>query len=368
MKGIILLVTLASVNALGVRLKDIASVRGERDNQLSGYGIVVGLAGTGDKSLDLTSSSLAMVLKGMGVDFKGPKMESKNAASVVVTALLKPFVRAGNKLDVSVSSIGSATSLEGGVLLATALRGVDGKVYAMAQGRLITSKKTERGQGSQATVNAMVPSGGLVERELMLSLSNQTPLRLLLHSPDFTTSARVVRRINEEFGGKYATAPDAGTIEVLFPYGFEGNVVDLIAQIENVEIEADTKAKVVVNSRTGTVVMGENVRILPVAVAHGNLKVQVKDREVQSIAGATSAAAAKDSKAAATVTEIQPVPETQPMPEAKATTAKMGLLKGTTVSEIVTTLNEMGASPEDLIAILQGLKSSGALIAELEMQ
>lgn len=319
--------------AHAARLKDLATLVGDRDNQLIGYGLVVGLAGTGDKSFDLSNQSLVQVLRTIGVNPKSPGFESKNIAAVLCTATLPPFARQGTRLNVVASSIGSAQSLEGGTLVMTALRGPDGQVYAMAQGKVVTIRRGEKG-ADQTLVTAEIREGAILEKELSLDLVNRRELRYRLHSPDFTTAARVAKRINEELSGKYATAVDAGTIDLIVPYDHESGTVELLAQIESVDIESDSKARVVINARTGTVVFGGGVQLLPVALAHDNLKIEVKAKK-------------KD--------------------EPSKTMKIASLEKRATLSDIVSSLNELGATADDLVSVLHALKASGALVAELEM-
>jgi len=336
--------------AMGARLKDIATLKGARANQLFGYGVVVGLAGTGDKSNELTESSLGLVLRGLGVDIKNQKMETKNAAAVIVTATLPPYAKSGTKLDVHVSSVGSASSLESGTLMMSALRGADGKVYAMGSGKILALKKSSVGGqaggsgSSQNLVTGLIPGGATLEREIPQNLASMKEFRYQLLNPDFTTAVRMARKINEELGGKYATAVDAGTVDVLPPYHYESNPIELLAQIEVLDVEADTRSKVVINAKTGTVVLGDQVRIAPVAIAQGNLKIEITDdRSPSSEVGGEGESAKKDHKLVV-------------------------MKKGASIAEIASSLNEMGASSEDLISLLQALKASGALMAEIEMQ
>lgn len=347
MKSIFLTLLLLAVPAEATRIKDLASIRGARVNQLSGYGIVVGLSNSGDRGFPLTDNSLGLVVKGLGVEQRIPKAESRNAAAVMVTALLPAFSRVGAQLDVTVSSIGTATSLDGGTLMMTALKAPDGKVYGMAQGKLITTKRAERLRGGptgQSLVTATIPGGGLVEREVEFDMTQQHEIEYQLLAADFTTAARVARAINEELGGKYATPKDAGTVHVIFPYSHTGTPVDVIAQIENIEVEMDRRAKVVINQRTGTIVLGSQVKILPVAIAHNNLAVEV--RELASTAQGV-------------------VPGLEPPPKPKKV---MLMEKSATIADLVGSLNEMGASADDLVALIQSLKSSGALVAEVVIQ
>lgn len=350
---VILILASLSHYSQAARIKDIASLRGARTNQLLGYGVIVGLAGTGDKSSDLTENSLGLVLKGLGIDVKTQKLDTKNVAAVLCSATLPSFTRMGSHLDVTVSSIGSASSLDGGTLMMTALRGIDGKVYAMAQGRVVALKKeTKGGAGGNSGANlvtALVPEGATLERELAFDFNNQKVLHYILQNPDFTTAVRAAKRINEELGGKFATAADAGSFDVAFPYNYEGNPVELIAQIEGIDVQTDRKAKVIIDSKTGTVILGDQVRIAPVALAHGNLKVEIQ-AETRGVAAQQTAAPAAQGGAGTKENHL------------------VLMNPGTSIADIVSSLNEMGATPEDLISLVQSLKASGALMAEVEMQ
>lgn len=341
--------------AFSARLKDIASIKGVRENQLWGYGIVVGLAGTGDSRHVLTESSLNLFLKGMGVDLKTQKVETKNTAAVLVTATLRPFAGSGSQADVVVSSIGTATSLEGGTLAMTPLQGADGKVYALAQGKVITNLRTGRGTKflRQSMVTGYVPDGATLERELPHEFASQRKLRFLLNAPDFTTSARVAHRINEELGTMAASAIDAGTVDVTLPEGYSAGAVGAIAQLENIEVETDTKARVVVNQRTGTVIMGEHVRVAPAAIAHNNLRVEIP-AEAPAQAGPTAPEPAR---------QISSVGRDIDNPSGAG--SMLSVKGGATVSDVVASLNALGASPDDLVLILQSLKAAGALTAEV---
>ncbi len=374
------------------RIKDIANLKGVRDNQLSGYGIVIGLPGTGDKDLELTSASLKQVLKGMGISQKLGDMPTKNVASVLVTAKLPPFAKVGNKIDILVSSIGTASSLEGGTLVMTALKGPDENIYAMAQGKLLV---TPKGASSGAmAITAELSSGAILEKEIPYHWGDLKELRYQLTMPDFTTAARMAFRINEELSGKYAVPVDAGTVNVTIPFGFEGTTVELIALIEGVDVQADRKARVVVNSRTSTVVIGDGVRVLPVAVAHGNLSVEVKDDGKDAKKSKTADATTPDPAAAVannpSSTLAPPLSMTdrapaavqaqlaEAAPVAPPPTAGGGnkdkkmnhtfMLDGSiTVKQLVDGLNGMGASGEDLVHVLRAIQSAGALQGELEI-
>jgi flagellar P-ring protein precursor FlgI len=334
-------VCLSLVFALGTipgadaaRLKDIADVKGVRENILIGYGIVVGLKGTGDSSAEVTSQSLGRLFDKLGLDVKsGTGIKSKNAAAVIVTSKLPAFARAGNRIDVTVSSIGDASSLEGGQLLVTPLRAGDQNIYAVAQGAVSIGSIADGSTKNFPTVGRVV-SGASVEKDVDTNFSQKRSVRLTLHSPDFTTAARLAVLVNGELGGKYATARDSATLDVVVPFNYGGNTVEFMAAIENIAVNVDTKAKVVLNERTGTVVMGDRITITPVAISHGELSIQV--------GGTGGGNAAKSGRVAE-------------------------LKSGSSVSDLVKALNTLGVQPKDLTSIFQTLKSMGALQAELEI-
>jgi flagellar P-ring protein precursor FlgI len=328
----LLAVFLFSAVAEAARLKDISSIRGVRENQLVGYGIVVGLKGTGDGKNDFTGKSLARMLDKLGVKLEKDQIESKNVAAVVITANLPAFAKAGNPLDVTVSALGDAQSLEGGTLLQSPLRAANEQIYAVAQGSIIIG-----GEGKTVfpTVGR-VPNGGVVEKDSGADFSSRKMYRLTLHNPDFITAARTILTINKELGGQYATAKDAGSIDVVTPFSYEGRGVELLATIESIEINPDNKARVIVNERTGTVIIGERVKISKVAIAHGSLSVKVTGKD------------GKPNKDA---------------PDEKV----MVLDPGVSVGDLVGALNKLGVTPKDLISILQSIKAAGALHGELEI-
>jgi flagellar P-ring protein precursor FlgI len=321
----------AGQDASAARLKDIVRIKGVRENMLIGYGLVVGLKGTGDSGADITGKALLRMFNKMGMKVESD-VKSKNVASVVVTAKLPAFARAGQKLDITVSSVGDAGSLEGGTLLITPLRAGDQNVYAVAQGTL--SLGTLADGSAKFTTAARVPDGAIVEKELAGEFSNKKALRLNLEEPDFTTVARVSRAINTELGGKYATAVDQSTVDLIVPFSYDGNAVELMAVLENLTVNTDTRARVVINERSGTVVAGGKVKIKNVALAHGDLSIQVGD-------------AAKSAKGSGK--KVVEIPNT------------------TNVSELTNVLNQMGTSPKDLTAIFQSLKAAGALEGDLEV-
>ena len=314
----------------GPRLKDLASIKGVRENSLIGYGIVVGLKGTGDSSTDITSQSLSRLFSKLGLDIQNnANVKSKNAAAVIVTAKLPPFARVGNMIDVTVSSSGDATSLEGGILLVTPLRAGDQNIYAVAQGSISLGSTIDSTSKAFPTIGRVV-SGGTIEKDLEYNFSNKKSFRLALHQPDFTTAARTSLLINGTLGGKFASARDSATIDIVVPFHYEGNPVELLALIENIEVNPDVRAKVVLNERTGTIIMGEQVHILPVALAHGELTIEAKGTSTKG-------------------TKAEGISE----------------LSAASVSDLVKVLNAFGARPKDLTAIFQSLKQAGALQAEL---
>jgi flagellar P-ring protein FlgI len=345
--------------AAAVRLKDIADINGIRNNQLVGYGLVVGLDGSGDgKKAVFTLQSMASMLEKMGVTVNRKDIQVKNVAAVMVTATLPPFAQRGNRIDVLVSSIGDAKSLHGGTLLLTALKGIDGKVYAVAQGPINTGGFDAGGSSSSVVKNfptvGRVPSGAIVERVVANDFGQRSTVVFSLHNPDLTTATRVVDAINTHFDEPIAHADDPGTIEVHVPDRYKGNTVPLLASLSTLEVEPDNQARVVINERTGTVVMGEQVRISTIAIAHGNLSIVVKENPVTS----------------------QPLPfsngQTVTSPSSQVNvreeTRKLAVVpKGVSIGEVVNALNALGVTPRDLIAIFQAIKAAGALQADLEV-
>lgn len=356
-----LLLSFFSVNsAWSARLKDISSLEGVRDNQLIGYGLVVGLDGTGDgTTTKFTVQSLVNMMERLGIHALPDQVKVKNVAAVMVTAELPPFARYGNKIDVLVSSIGDATSLQGGTLLLTALKGVDNQIYALAQGPLVVGGFSSSGaagggvQKNHPTVGR-IPGGASVEREVPFHFARMKDLVISLNDPDFTTAVRVTNAINAKLGQNLASAVDAGTIRIHVPGGMRKNMVGLMASIGQINIEPDSVAKVILDERTGTVVMGQDVRISSVAIAHGNLSVTIKENLKVS----------------------QPAPLSQgktvvtPHSNVKVKEGEKKLVmvpEGTSLGEVVKALNAIGVSPRDLIAIFQSIKAAGALQADLEI-
>jgi flagellar P-ring protein precursor FlgI len=328
--GLLLSFSLSS-HATPTRLKDLVTVKGVRENPIIGYGLVIGLSGTGDAGGEITNTSLKKMFEKLGLN---PKTEitSKNVAAVVITAKLPPFGRLGQKIDVTVSSIGDSSSLAGGTLLVTPLKGGDGNIYAVASGPLSLggSKK-----GAKFATTGIIPSGGVVEKEIATEFDKKNSLRLSLNNADFTTSARIEKVINEELGGKFASAKDSTTIDLVVPAQYERNVVQLMAIIENFKVNPDVAAKIVINERTGTIVAGGDVMVSPVAISHGDLTIEVKG----------DGGAEKSAKPS----------------------ALYYMEKGTSLNELVKSLNAFGVAPDDLITIFQTLKRDGALIGEIEV-
>lgn len=317
-------------SAHAARLKDIANIRGVRGNQLIGYGIVVGLNGTGDSKAEYTAKSLERMLDRLGMKLTNKELASKNVAAVIVTATLPAFARAGNKIDITMSAVGDASSLKGGVLLQTPLRAADQQIYAVAQGSSLVGFS---GTGVHETVSRL-PNGAIIERDMGEEFASRKMFRLTLHNPDFTTAARAVKTINKELSGKYATALDAATVDLISPSSYEGKGVELLALIESLEVNPDQPARVVINEKTGTVVIGDRVRISQVAISHGDLTVKV---------GGDGGGAGKKGG------------------------DSIIMMEESTVGDIVKAMNRMGVTPKDLMTVLQSIKAAGALHGELEV-
>ena len=313
------------------RLKDLVTVKGVRENPIIGYGLVIGLNGTGDAGGEITNTSLKKMFEKLGLN---PKTEitSKNVAAVVVTAKLPPFARSGQKIDLTISSIGDASSLAGGTLLVTPLKGGDGNIYAVGAGPLSIGGLKK---GAKFATTGTIPGGATVEKEIITEFEKKNSLRLSINNPDFTTAARIEKVVNEELGGKFASAKDSTTIDLIVPVQYERNVVQLMAIIENFKVNPDSVAKIVINERTGTIVAGGDVVVSPVAISHADLSIEVKG----------DGGGDKSGK-----------PNTVYFME-----------KGTTLNELVKSLNAFGVAPEDLISIFQALKKDGALVGDIEL-
>ena len=346
------------VAASATRIKDIAGFDGVRDNQLIGYGLIVGLNGTGDSDQTrFPVQSLVNVLERMGVTVNRSELTVKNVAAVMVTATLPPFAKQGSKLDVLVSSLGDSKSLAGGTLLMTPLKGADNQIYAVAQGGVLTNSFSYGGQAASAQKNhptaGRIPAGALIERELPNVLADKSQLRLNLNQPDFTTASRMASVINDRFKARLATCADAGSLIVSIPDGYQGRTVEFIADLERLDVKTDNMARVVLNERTGTIVVGENVRISTVAVSHGNLTLYIKETPKVS-----------------QPQPFSPKGETKEVPRTSVKVSEDGgglavLREGASIGDVVRALNALGVSPRDLIGIMQAIKAAGALQAEL---
>lgn len=350
-----------------VRVKDLASVKGVRNNQLIGYGLVVGLNGTGDgNKAAFTTQALVNMLKNMNIPVNERDIKVKNVAGVLVTATLPPFVKPGQAIDVALSSLGDASSLQGGTLVATPLKGLDNQVYAIAQGPVSIGGFQTRGtppdgsQDNHLTV-ARIPAGATVEREVPVSFKNKDTITLSLNNADFTTVSRLAKAVNTYLNGPYANAMDGATVAIEVPEPFKTHEVGFIAALENLEVQPDTKAKVVVDERTGTIVMGENVRISDLALSHGNLSIQVS-------AQADSAIPREMIGQILTDEMVKKMTKSIAAPGGNNQQNKLiTLTPGITLGEMVRALNSVGAAPRDLIAIFQAIKAAGAMQAELEI-
>lgn len=350
-----------------VRVKDLASIRGMRDNQLTGFGIVVGLNGTGDSNESLMSRKpMRNALERMAISITPQEIKGRSIAGVMVTATLPPFSKQGQKLDVTVSTVGDATSLRGGILFVTPLRAHNREVFAVAQGPIVGVPMGIELPTARASIGAepyqfdarrnIVPTvgyvvgGALVEREIEIDLNSRTRLFLNINDADFTTAFRLSKSINKELGDGSARAVDAGTVEISVPASYLGQTVELISRVENLEIEPDTVAKVVIDERTGTVVMGTNVRILPIAISFGNLNIKIGDELVETpeVAQAQGGAAQ----------EPAPIPATE-------NNGVILFKGGVDIKEVVDGLNKIGISNADLLDVLKTIKTAGALQAEL---
>lgn len=345
--------------AQGARIKELVEIEGVRPNQLSGIGLVIGLNGTGDSEQTvMANQAVASLMRQYGLRLE-QDIRMKNVAFVMVSAQLPPFSRPGHRLDVKVSSMGDASSLEGGELIVAALKGHDNKVYVMAQGPVSVGGYSVSGPGGNSEVRnhptvGRVPRGGLVERQIETGFAQQSHLTLQLKRADFTTAARICQVVNAEFAHPVAQALDGGTVKVQVPPGYRERVVEFMAIMERLEVSPDSKAKVVFNARTGTIVIGQEVRVHSVAVAHGNLTVSIQVDEEAIPAGiATPGQTVKTRNTKIKVRE-QPGGLRVVRP-------------GVSLNELVSSLNSLGASPRDLVSILQAIDQAGALDATLEI-
>ena len=343
------------------RIKDLTDIEGVRENQLVGYGLVVGLNGTGDSlnAAPFTKQSLQSMLERLGVNTRGQTLRTKNVAAVMVTANLPPFGTQGTRIDVTVSALGDATSLQGGTLIVTPLMGADGEVYAVAQGSVAVIGFNAQGEAAQVVrgvpTTGRISNGGLIEREIPFALNNLPTVRLALRNPDLTTARRVAGAINAFIGAGVAEPMDPSTVQVHVPKNYQGNIIQLLTEIEQLKVEPDQLAKIVIDERSGIIVMGQDVRVSTVAVAQGNLTVTITESPMVS----------------------QPAPfsdgETVVTPRTDITVdtdknRRLAVLKeGVNLRQLVDGLNAIGVGPRALIAVLQAIKAAGALQAEIEV-
>lgn len=323
----------ANTYSMSSRLKDIVTIKGVRSNPIIGYGLVIGLNGTGDGGGEITSTAMKRMYKKLGLNPK-KELASKNVASVIVTAKLPPFAKIGQKIDVTISSIGDAKSLAGGTLLITPLKAGDDKIYAISSGNISIGGLKN---GSKFPTKGIISNGATVEKELPINFYRKKSLRLTLNNPDFTTAARIEKTINKELGGKFAIAKDSSTIDLMIPDFYQRKIVQLVAIVENFKVVQDRSAKIVINERTGTVVAGGDILLSNAAISHNDLSIEISSDD--------------DNK----------------KNEEAAKGSIYYIEKKTKLSDLVKALNAFGTTPEDLISIFQALKSNGALIGEIEL-
>jgi len=359
------LIFFISGSAEAARIKDLSGIKGVRSNQLIGFGLVIGLTKTGDSAVNVFFSiqAIASMLKKLGVTIPSDRigqLQFKNIATVIVTADLPAFAKHGDSIDVTVSSLGDAKSLQGGTLLMTPLKGTDNNTYAVAQGPISIGGFSVQGAARGVQKNHLtvgrISNGGLVEKEIKSNFNIKDEIILALKKTDFTTASRITKAINNDMKDEVATMLDGRTVRIQIPKFYMNNASDLVTKIESIEVAPDTEAKVIIDERTGTVVMGENVRISSVAVAHGALFVQIKEEPVVSQPPALASETA----------------ETVVLPRTRISVGEgedklLVIPKSVSLGDVVQGLNSIGVTPRDLIAILQAIKSSGALHARLEL-
>ncbi|WP_249696262.1 flagellar basal body P-ring protein FlgI [Stappia sp. WLB 29] len=352
---------LATPASAASRIKDIADFEGIRDNQLIGYGLVVGLQGTGDslRNAPFTRQSLEAMLERLGVNTRGFNLNTRNVAAVMVTANLPAFSTQGTRIDVSVSALGDADSLQGGTLLVTPLLGADGEVYAIAQGPLAIGGFSAQGDAASVVrgvpTSGRIANGALVEREIDFKLASMTSLRLALRNPDLTTARRMALAVNELIGLPTAEPLDPATVRIDLPRQFNGNIVDLLTDIEQLIIEPDLPARIVIDENSGIIVMGQNVKVSTVAIAQGNLTVTVAESPeiVQPLPFANGQTAFE--------------PRTDILVDDESDNKLAVVRESVTLQQLVDGLNALGIGPRDMISILQAIKAAGALQAEIEV-
>jgi flagellar P-ring protein precursor FlgI len=343
------------------RIKDLATVEGVRQNQLVGYGLVVGLNGTGDtlNNAAFTKQSLQAMLERLGVNTRGANLRTANVAAVMVTANLPAFATQGTRLDVTVSALGDAKSLQGGTLLVTPLLGADGEVYAVAQGSLAIAGFQAEGEAAKITRGVptvgRISNGALIEREIEFQLNTQKAVRLALRNPDLTTAKRIAAAINDFMGANTAEPTDPSTIAIQIPAKYRGNMIQLLTEVEQLRVEPDQTARIIIDERSGIIVMGKDVRVSTVAVAQGNLTVTISEQPQVSQPDALSNG------------QTVVVPRTGVTVDTGDGNKLALVREGVTLRELVDGLNALGIGPRDLIAILQAIKASGALQADIEV-
>ncbi len=343
------------------RIKDLANIEGVRQNQLIGYGLVVGLNGTGDtlNNIPFTKQSLQAMLERLGVNIRGAQIRTGNVAAVMVTANLPAFGTQGTRIDVTVSALGDSKSLQGGVLLVTPLLGADGNVYAVAQGSVAIGGFQAEGEAAKVVRGVptvgRISNGALIEREIEFALNRLSQLRMALRNPDFTTAKRIAAAVNDFIGSPTAEPLDPSTVQLTIPQQYRGNVVALLTEIEQLQVEPDLAAKIVIDERSGIIVMGRDVRVSMVAVAQGNLTVTITESAQVSQPGAF-----------AKVGETRTVARTRIGIQEDG--KKLAVVKdGVSLQQLVDGLNALGIGPRDLIAILQAIKAAGAIQADIEV-
>lgn len=342
------------------RIKDLANIEGVRQNQLIGYGLVVGLNGTGDtlNNIPFTKQSLQAMLERMGVNIRGANIRTGNVAAVMVTANLPPFGTQGTRIDVTVSALGDAKNLQGGTLLVTPLLGADGNVYAVAQGSLAIGGFSAEGDAAKITRGVptvgRITNGAIIEREIDFALNRLPQVRLALRNADFTTAKRIAAAVNDFLGGKTAEPIDPSTVSLTIPQEFRGNVVALLTEVEQLQVEPDLSAKIIIDERSGIIVMGRDVRVATVAVAQGNLTVTISESPQVSQPAPLSRGR----------TAVVPRTRVGVQEDGK----KLAVVKdGVSLQQLVDGLNALGIGPRDLISILQAIKAAGAIQADIEV-
>ncbi len=352
---------LSTTAAAVSRIKDVTDVEGVRENMLVGYGLVVGLNGTGDslRNAAFTLQSLQAMLERLGVNTRGANLSTGNVAAVMVTATLPPFATQGSHIDVTVSALGDAKSLQGGTLLVTPLLAADSNIYAVAQGQIAINGFSAQGQAETVTrgvpTSGRIAAGAIVEREIHFDLAAMTSLRLALRNPDLTTAQRVADSINAFIGAPTATAADPATVRVAVPAGYQGNIVHLLTDIEQLRVDPDLPAKVVIDEASGIIVMGADVRVSTIAIAQGNLTIRIT--ELPQVSQPEPFSQGETKVTPHTEIEIQ-----------DSHNNKLALVhSGVSLQQLVNGLNALGVGPRDMIAILQAIKAAGALQAEIQV-